>query len=253
MSGWIKLHREMLHWQWYDDVSVKCVFIHLLLSANHAPSYWKGIAIGRGQKWTSVGKLAKECGLSEKQVRIAIDKLQKTGEIVSEGASNGTMLTVCKYDTYQSFDVTEGEQTGKRGANGGRTEGERRATNNKNKNIKNDEEQQEVKSAVAPTHPLTIWIKQTCPTVAKMKQPLTDEEAVRLAADLEIKTKVDGAALKAVISDMENKPDLLKKYKSANMTIRKWWANAKKWESEKDPTKTDPTVKMTIHKGVYYK
>lgn len=158
-TGWVKLYRALLDWQWYDDVSVKCVFIHLLLSANHAQSYWKGISIGRGQKWTSVGKLAKECGLSEKQVRIAIDKLQKTGEIVSEGASNGTMLTVCKYDTYQSSERTEGEQTGKRGANGGQAEGEQRATNNKNKNIKNDEEQQEVNTNVSPEKDdNVIWV-----------------------------------------------------------------------------------------------
>ena len=59
--------------------------------------------------------------------------------------------------------------------------------------------------------------------------------------------------MKAVITDMDNKPDLHKKYKSANLTIRKWWANAKKWEAQNDPTKTAPSVKLTITKGVYYK
>ena len=109
------------------------------------------------------------------------------------------------------------------------------------------------KGVTAPTHPLVIWINDNCPSVAKMKDPLTDEQADRLAADLDITSKAQGDALKAVITDMDNKPDLHKKYKSANLTIRKWWANAKKWEAQNDPTKTDPSVKLTITKGVYYK
>jgi hypothetical protein len=253
MSGWIKIHRTLIEWEWYDDLPTRATFIHLLITVNHAPKKWKGIDIGRGQRHTSIGKLAKECALTEKQIRTSLEKLQKTGEVVIQGASNGTMITVCKYDSYQSFSETEGEQTGKPRASGGQTEGEQRATNNKNKNLKNEEEEQEVKSAVAPTHPLTIWIAKACPSVAKMKQPLTDDEAVRLVIDLEIKTKAQGDALKTIVTQLENKPDLHKKYKSANLTIRKWWANAKKWEAEKDPTKTDPTIKATFTKGVYYR
>lgn len=247
MSGWIKLHREILHWQWYDDVSVKCVFIHLLLSANHAPSYWKGIAIGRGQKWTSVGKLSKECGLSEKQVRVAIDKLQKTGEIKSEGASNGTMLTVCKYDTYQSSDGTEGEQTGKRGANKGRTEGEQRATNNKNKNIKNDKEEQEVESVAAYIHPLITWITDNAPRVMSMKVPLTNETASKLMTDLKIETDASKERLKDILKAMHNRPNLLTNYLDANLTVRNWW------KRDFDKSTQQSTEKLTITKGVYYK
>jgi len=79
-------------------------------------------------------------------------------------------------------------------------------------------------------HPLTIWINENAPSVEGMRQPLTDQQAEKLVAELGITTKAHGDKLREVISDMENKPDLLKKYKSANLTIRKWWSNAQKWE-----------------------
>jgi len=138
MIGWVKLHRSLLDWEWYDDVNVKVTFIHLLLSANHNPQKWRGIEIGRGQLLTSTGKLSRETGLSEKQIRNALKKLESTNEIVTQGASNGTMVTVCKYGSYQSNEDDMGEQTGKRGASEGQDEGERGATNKNNKNNKKD-------------------------------------------------------------------------------------------------------------------
>lgn len=140
MIGWIKLHRSLIQWEWYDDINVKVTFIHLLLSANHAPRKWRGIDIGRGQLWTSIGNLAKETGLSEKQIRNCLKKLESTSEIVTQGASNGTMITVCKYDSYQAKEETDGEQMGEQMANDGQTMGEQRATNKNDNNTKNEKE-----------------------------------------------------------------------------------------------------------------
>lgn len=138
MNGWIKLHRSLITWEWYDDINVKVTFLHLLLSANHAPKKWRGIDIGRGQLWTSIGNLAKEIGLSEKQIRNSLKKLERTNEISIKGASKGTMITVCKYDSYQDAKEDKGEQTGKPRANEGQTEGEQGATNNNDNNANND-------------------------------------------------------------------------------------------------------------------
>lgn len=99
-----------------------------------------------------------------------------------------------------------------------------------------------------PTHPLTIWINENAPSVEGMRQPLTDQQAEKLVAELGITTKVHGDKLREVISDMENKPDLLKKYKSANLTIRKWWANAQKWEGIAN---TPPTEKVKMRTETY--
>lgn len=127
MDGWIKLHRQILQWQWYDDANVFRLFLHLLLQANHDDLIWRGIEIKRGQKFTSVQHLGKELKISDKGIRIALSKLKNTGEIDIKGASNGTMITICKYDTYQLVLETEGQAKGQ-------TRGKRGATNKKDKN-----------------------------------------------------------------------------------------------------------------------
>jgi hypothetical protein len=113
--------------------------------------------------------------------------------------------------------------------------------------IPNDTKEEIVVSQ--PPHPLIQYIIENAPTVLKLKEPLTNDEAEKIVIDLEIKTKAQGDALRGVVDDMENKPDLLKKYKSANRTIRKWYANTLKWSvnpnynnSQTVPPKLDPEI-----------
>ena len=129
MEGYIKLYRQIMMWEWYDDANTFRLFIHLLLKANYEDAQWRGLAIKRGQLFTSIGHLSHELKISDKAVRIALDKLIKTKEVASKGASKGTMITICKYDSYQSSFNTEGQTEGQ-------TRGERGATNNKNNNNK---------------------------------------------------------------------------------------------------------------------
>lgn len=121
----------MCSWEWYDDANVFRLFIHLLLNANHEDIIWRGVEIKRGQKFTSVKHLSEELKLSDKAIRIAISKLKKTKEIEVFGASNGTMITICKYETYQTIDDAEGQAEGQ-------TRGKRGATNNNDKKEKKE-------------------------------------------------------------------------------------------------------------------
>ena len=129
MEGYIKLYRQVMKWEWYDDANTFRLFIHLLLKANYEDAQWRGLKIKRGQLFTSIGHLSHELKISNKAIRIALDKLINTKEVASEGASNGTMITICKYDSYQSSFNTEGQTEGQ-------TRGERGATNNNNNNNK---------------------------------------------------------------------------------------------------------------------
>ena len=129
MEGYIKLYRQVMKWEWYDDANTFRLFIHLLLKANYEDAQWRGLKIKRGQLFTSIGHLSHELKISDKAIRIALDKLIKTKEVASKGASNGTMITICKYDSYQSSFKTEGQTEGQ-------ARGERGATNNKNNNNK---------------------------------------------------------------------------------------------------------------------
>jgi len=113
MEGWIKLYRQFLQWEWYKDIPTKIVFIHLLIKANNADAKWKGNMILRGQLFTSISHISEETGLTVKQVRIAMNKLESTKEVASKGANKGTMITICKYDTYQPLEKTKGQARGK--------------------------------------------------------------------------------------------------------------------------------------------
>lgn len=34
IEGYIKIYRQLLEWEWYDDIPTKVLFIHCLLKAN---------------------------------------------------------------------------------------------------------------------------------------------------------------------------------------------------------------------------
>lgn len=137
-SGFIKLHRKMLEWEWYTDTNVKVVFIHCLLKANFTQKNWRGITIERGSFITSYANLARELNLSVKQVRLAIEKLKRTGELAIKTTNKYSIITIKNYDEYQSQGIQEDKQEDTQKANKGQTKGKQRATTKNDKNEKND-------------------------------------------------------------------------------------------------------------------
>lgn len=128
MDGWIKLHRKMLEWEWYNDNNTKIVFLHLLLTVNHKEKMWQGISIKRGQKITSIKHLAEETNLTVRQIRTALDKLKSTNEITIKTTNKYSLVTIEKYSNYQSTENENDKQDDKQKNN--------QTTTNKNeKNI----------------------------------------------------------------------------------------------------------------------
>ena len=134
MEGFIKLHRKILNWQWYDDINVKTVFLHLLLTANYEDKNWHGITIKRGQRVISYQKLAEECSISQQAVRTAILKLKSTSEITSKSTNKYTLVTIVTYEKYQ---INEKKSTSKSTSN---ATNEQQTNNN---NIRNKEYKEE--------------------------------------------------------------------------------------------------------------
>ena len=114
MEGWIKLHRKMVDWEWYNDINTKIVFLHLLLTANHKEKKWQGQTILRGQKLTSLEHLSKEIGLSVQQTRTALNKLKLTNEITIKSTNKNTLITIEKYSDYQDKDEENNKQNNTR-------------------------------------------------------------------------------------------------------------------------------------------
>lgn len=121
MEGWIKLHRKMVDWEWYNDNNTKVLFLHLLLTANHKEKKWQGITIKRGQKITSIQHLAEEINLTVRQTRTALTKLKSTNEITIKTTSKYSLVTIEKYSDYQDIenenDMQNDKQDGKRATN----------------------------------------------------------------------------------------------------------------------------------------
>jgi hypothetical protein len=138
-KGFIVLHRQILNWEWYDHLPTKVLFIHCLLRANHAEGKWRGQGFKRGQFITSLNSLATETGLTIKQVRIALENLEKTKELGKQTTSQNTLLTVLNYDLYQS----KGTPKDKGGAKVGQSKGKGGATDNNNNNVNNIEERKQ--------------------------------------------------------------------------------------------------------------
>ena len=124
---------------------------------------------------------------------------------------------------------------------------QRQSTDSIDKPLTLEPNNQEQKGVAAP-HPLVKWIESNAPTIQRLKEPLTNEQAERLLADLNIDTEPKKKQLCELLLNMENYKPLTTKSKSANLTIRKWWAK----QGEYNGT-AQATEKLTITKGVDYK
>ena len=109
-SGWIKVHRKMTEWEWYQDPNTCRLFLHLLLTVNHKPGKWQGIDIPAGARITSIRKLAAETRLSEQNVRTAIRHLISTREITQSATARYTLIQLTNYEKYQGDNTVTNEQ-----------------------------------------------------------------------------------------------------------------------------------------------
>ena len=99
--GWIKIHRQILNWEWYDEPNTFRVFFHLLLKANHKPNKYRGVTIEAGQIMTGLDLLARETTLSVQKVRTSLNRLKSTNEITIKSNSKGTVIQIVNYSKYQ--------------------------------------------------------------------------------------------------------------------------------------------------------
>jgi uncharacterized phage protein (TIGR02220 family) len=134
MSGWIKIHRKFLDWQWFEKSEAVHLFLYLVLKANHKDSQWQGIDIKRGQFVSSLGKISADTGISLQSIRTLLNKFEKTNEIELKSTNKFSIVTICKYECYQQ----ENEQTDTQLTNKQQTTNKQLTTNKNNKNNKEE-------------------------------------------------------------------------------------------------------------------
>ena len=143
MEGWIKLHRQLVHWEWYQDSVVKAVFIHLLLCACHSSKSIRGIELKPGMVLTSLYRLSGDLGLSAMQIRTALKKLEETGEITKQSTHKYSLITVNNFAQYQESSLIHSHFSNKVHSQKQQSDNTQ-ATQYKNDNNVNNEKKEEV-------------------------------------------------------------------------------------------------------------
>lgn len=122
-EGWVKSYRKMLDWEWYTDSHMVHLFLHLVLNANVNDKTWRGVNIKRGQLVTSLITLNAQTGISIQTLRTCLNRLVESGEITQKSTNKYRIITICKYDSYQSSDddtnkqLTNNQQTNQQTTN----------------------------------------------------------------------------------------------------------------------------------------
>ena len=111
-NGWIKLHRKIMDsWIWEDPEKLRA-WLDILLMVNHEDkkTYVNGnlTTIHRGEKLTSITKLAERWRWSKKRVMRFLDLLEEDGMCTTKRTTYGTTLKVSNYAKYQDFQTSKG-------------------------------------------------------------------------------------------------------------------------------------------------
>jgi hypothetical protein len=216
MSGWIKLHRQFLNWEWFNKSEAVHLFMYLLLKANHKDGTWQGIDINKGQFITSYGKISSDTGISLQTVRTLLKKFENTNEINTQTTNKYTVITICKYADYQSEETeTNTQLTNKQ-----------QSTNKQlttNKNDKNNKEE-------------NIYRSFAQLSISKIEFEKLSEEYTEEQID-------------STLDDIENYKGN-DKYKSLYLTANKWLKRNYPKQPDKLPLEQlDPLVRKAIELG----
>ena len=113
LNGFVKIHRQMVEWGWYDDPNTKALFLHLLLTATYKDAEYRGYKLKPGDVVVGRKSLAKALGMSEQQVRTAMAHLEQTGEITRKSTNRFTVVSIANWASYQLVEekVTNNQPT----------------------------------------------------------------------------------------------------------------------------------------------
>ena len=99
--AWIKLHDRITEWQWFGKPEMVQMMVYFLIKAARRRTVYRGTVLERGQLITSRNRLHGALGLSDKRIRICLNRLQESGDISVKSTNKFSIITICKYDSYQ--------------------------------------------------------------------------------------------------------------------------------------------------------
>lgn len=115
-KGYVLLWRSMFDNPLFDDglpYDKRSAWCELIAMANHKSNiveYNGGtIIIKRGQRLTSIRKLAKSWNWSENRVRRYLSLLERHNMVETNRTKGGTIITIVNYNTYNTLRHTDGD------------------------------------------------------------------------------------------------------------------------------------------------
>ena len=252
-KGFVKLYRSMLTWEWYDDINVKILFLHLILTANYEDKKWRGKVIKRGQRVVSVKKLSEELGITVRQVRTAIEKLVMTNDLTNSKFAECNVLTLVNYDKYQSVtnEMTNvGQTSDKRLTNRGQTSDKSMTTTKEYKEREEYKEYKEIKKEEKKKQPSESPFSKI--ENEKLKQVLSDFKDMRKV----MKKPMTEKAEQLLLNKLDNlSTDTEQQIKIVEQSIERNWLSVfplKENTSEKNKIPTDEEYSAGLIEGVDY-
>lgn len=99
-NGYLMLNKEIKRFEFFTDIKTFHLFFWLVSDANFIDGNCNGILVKRGQKLTSYRSLITETGLTEREVRTALEKLIKCNHILKTSTNKNQLLTVVEYEYF---------------------------------------------------------------------------------------------------------------------------------------------------------
>ena len=251
MAGFIKLSRKFFSNELWNEARTfsSCeAWLDLIQSARFEATPRK-VSVGgrevicnRGQYPASIRFLAKRWKWTERKVRTFLSYLKKEGMITSEVIQGMNMITLCKYDEYNSGD-TVGDtrimlkinqleslvtqlttqlvtQSSKK-----RHTGDTNTKKDKedNKESPNGDKKEAEASSSASSNPdflkFNDWLKRNAPYCSNAKN---FSSQITEAEFLKLKEKYTGKQIADIIEQIENRKDLRKRYTNLYRTVLNW-------------------------------
>lgn len=243
--GYVKLWRKTLDNGIIKDEAALKVFIWLMLTVSWKPKDYntaEGILKLEPGQWV-IGrrKLALELGLSEKQIRTALKRLQAWQMVDTKGAKAFSVITLLNWDKYQS-ENQEGPTKGQAWANEGPSMGQARATNKEGNQVSIEEGKNEtlpLMSAVADVRKirklkpgLDLTLFEDWYRLYPRKDARADGEKAWHSLTMEQRQ----AAIEAIRWQRDSTSHFKDKERDKT-PLPATWLNGKRWTDEKQSTR----------------
>lgn len=254
MEGFIKLSRKFFSNELWNEARTfsSCeAWLDLIQSARFEATPRK-VSIGgrevicnRGQYPASIRFLAKKWGWTERKVRTFISYLKKEGMITTDLVQGMNIITLCKYDEYNSGDtvndttidtnidmkinqlqvqvtqlMTQQVTQSSKKRHTGDTNTKKEEESNYKESPNGDKKETSVSSpANSDFLKFQNWMKSKAPYCSNSKNfssQITESEFLKL------KEKYTGKEVADIIEQIENRKDLRKRYTNLYRTVLNW-------------------------------